>query len=542
MAKQLMFEDSARAELRDGLKELAAAVKVTLGPTGRNVVLHKSWGSPKVTKDGVSVSKEIELPQPFKNMGAKMVNEVASKTSDVVGDGTTTSIVLAEAIYLEGLKHVTAGANPMAIYRGISKAAETATKFITDASVPVKGHNDIAKVATISANNDASVGEILAQAIDAVGKEGVIEVEEGKGMENELNVVEGMQFDRGYISPYFLTNADTLEAVQEDAYILLHEKKISSVREFVPLLEKIAQVGRPLLVVAEDIEGEALAALVINRLQGVLKVCAVKAPGFGDRRKAMLQDLSILTGGQVITEDLGLKLESIELAQLGQAKKIVVTKDNTTIIEGAGKKKDIKARCDQIRSQIEKTTSDYDREKLQERLAKLTGGVAVINAGAATETEMKERKDLLDDALHATRAATAEGVVPGGGVIFLKAIKEVEKARGKARGDEKIGFDIVMHALKAPTAQIADNTGDQGDVVVAQLLEKLEKDKGIGYNANTGQFVDMVKAGIIDPAKVARTALEMAASVAGLMLTTNVLVTDLKDEDKDEEPIAGSVR
>ena len=540
MAKQLMFDDTARAELRDGLKELAAAVKVTLGPTGRNVVLHKSWGSPKVTKDGVSVSKEIELPQPFKNMGAKMVNEVASKTSDVVGDGTTTSIVLAEAIYLEGLKYVTAGINPMAIYRGIGKAAEVATKFISEASVPVKGHNDIAKVATISANNDGSVGEILAQAIDAVGKEGVIEVEEGKGMENELNVVEGMQFDRGYISPYFMTNADTLEAVLEDGYILLHEKKISNVRELIPLLEKIAQVGKPLLLVAEDIEGEALAALVINRLQGVLKVCAVKAPGFGDRRKAMLEDLAILTGAQVITEDLGLKLESIELAQLGQAKKIVVNKDNTTIIEGAGKKKDIKARCDQIRAQIEKTTSDYDREKLQERLAKLTGGVAVIKAGAATETEMKERKDLLDDALHATRAATAEGVIPGGGVIFLKALKNVEKARSKARGDEKIGFDIVMGALKAPTTQIVDNAGEQGDVVVAQLLEKLEKDKNIGYNANTGQFVDMVKAGIIDPAKVARTALEMAASVAGLMLTTNVLVTELKDED--EEPIAGSVR
>ena len=540
MAKQLMFDDAARAELRDGLKELAAAVKVTLGPTGRNVVLHKSWGSPKVTKDGVSVSKEIELPQPFKNMGAKMVNEVASKTSDVVGDGTTTSIVLAEAIYLEGLRHVTAGVNPMSIYRGITKAAETATKFITDASVPVKGHNDIAKVATISANNNASVGEILAQAIDAVGKEGVIEVEEGKGMENELNVVEGMQFDRGYISPYFMTNAETQEAVMEDAYILLHEKKISNVREFIPLLEKVAQVGKPLFVIAEDLEGEALTALVINRLQGVLKVCAVKAPGFGDRRKAMLQDLAILTGGQVITEDLGLKLESIELAQLGQAKKIVVNKDNTTIIEGAGKKKEIKARCDQIRSQIEKTTSDYDREKLQERLAKLTGGVAVINAGAATETEMKERKDLLDDALHATRAATAEGVIPGGGVIFLKAIKDVEKARTKARGDEKIGFDIVIGALKAPTTQIVDNAGEQGDVVVAQLLEKLDGDKSVGYNANTSQFVDMVKAGIIDPAKVARTALEMAASVAGLMLTTNVLVTELKDED--EEPIAGSVR
>jgi chaperonin GroEL len=540
MAKQLMFDDAARAELRDGLKELAAAVKVTLGPTGRNVVLNKSWGSPKVTKDGVSVSKEIELSQPFKNMGAKMVNEVASKTSDVVGDGTTTSIVLAEAIYLEGLKHVTAGANPMAIYRGIGKAADVATKCITDASVPVKGHNDIAKVATISANNNPFVGEKLAEAFDEVGTEGVIQIEEGKGTETELNTVKGMQFDRGYISPYFVTNAETLEAVQEDAYILLHEKKISNVREFIPLLEKVAQVGRPLLVIAEDLEGEALAALVINRLQGVLKICAVKAPGFGDRRKAMLEDLAILTGGQVITEDLGLKLESIELAQLGQAKKIVIGKDNTTIIEGAGKKKDTKARCDQIRSQIEKTTSDYDREKLQERLAKLTGGVAVINAGAATETEMKERKDLLDDALHATRAATAEGVIPGGGVIFLKAIKDLEKARGKARGEEKIGFDIVIGALKAPTTQIVDNSGEQGDVVVAQLLEKLEKDKSIGYDANTGEFVDMIKAGIIDPAKVARTALEMAASVAGLMLTTNVLVTDLKDAE--EEPIAGSVR
>lgn len=540
MAKQLMFDDTARTELREGLKQLAAAVKITLGPTGRNVVLHKSWGSPKVTKDGVSVSKEIELPEPFKNMGAKMVNEVASKTSDVVGDGTTTSIVLAEAIYLEGLKHVTAGANPMALYRGIANASEVATNFITDVSVPVKGHDDIAKVATISANNDAAVGEILADAIDAVGKEGVIEVEEGRGMANELNVVEGMQFDRGFLSPYFVTNPETLETVLEDAYILLHEKKISNVREFIPLLEKIAQVGRPLLVIAEDVEGEALAALVINRLQGILKACAVKAPGFGDRRKAMLQDIAILTGGQVITEDLGIKLESIELAQLGQAKKIVINKDDTTIIEGAGKKKDIQARCDQIRAQIEKTTSDYDREKLQERLAKLTGGVAIINAGAATETEMKERKDLLDDALHATRAAMAEGVIPGGGVIFLRALKEVEKARTKARGEEKIGFDIVAGALKSPTRQIVDNSGEEGDVVVAQLLEKLEKQKNIGYDANTGDFVDMMKAGIIDPAKVARTALEMAASVAGLMLTTSVLVTELKDEE--EEPIAGSVR
>jgi chaperonin GroEL len=539
-AKQLMFDDTARTELRDGLQQLAAAVKVTLGPTGRNVVLHKSWGSPKVTKDGVSVSKEIELPEPFKNMGAKMVNEVASKTSDVVGDGTTTSIVLAEAIYLEGLRHVAAGANPMAINRGIGKATEAATRFIQDVSVPVKGHDDIAKVATISANNDEAVGDILADAIDAVGKEGVIEVEEGKGMANELEVVEGMQFDRGYISPYFVTDPEALECTLEDAYILLHEKKISNVREMIPLLEKIAQLGKPLLIIAEDIEGEALAALVINRLQGVLKVCGVKAPGFGDRRKAMLQDLAILTGGQVITEDLGIKLESVELAQLGQARKISVNKDDTTIIEGGGKKKDLQARCDQIRGQIEKTTSDYDREKLQERLAKLTGGVAVIHAGAATETEMKERKDLLDDALHATRAAAAEGVVAGGGVVFLKATKEVENARAKVRGDEKIGVDIVARALRTPTQQIVDNSGGEGDVVVAQLLEKLEKEKNVGYNANTGEFVDMLKAGIIDPAKVARTALEMAASVAGLMLTTNVLVTELKDEE--EKPIAGSVR
>jgi len=541
MAKQLMFDDAARTELRDGLKQLAAAVKVTLGPTGRNVVLHKSWGSPKVTKDGVSVSKEIELPQPFRNMGAKMVNEVASKTSDVVGDGTTTSIVLAEAIFLEGMKYLAAGINPMAIQKGISKATEVAMDFIKSVSVPVKGHSDIAKVAAVSAHNDPSVGKILADAMDAVGKEGVIEVEDGKSTETELTVVEGMQFDRGYISPYFVTNPETLETVFEDAYILLHEKKVSNIRDLIPLLEKIVHTGRALLVIAEDIEGEALAALVINRLQGVLKVCAVKAPGFGDRRKAMLQDIAIVTSGQVITEDLGIKLESIELSQLGQAKKIVVDKDNTTIIEGAGKKKDVQARCDQIRAQIEKTTSDYDREKLQERLAKLTGGVAVIKAGAPTETEMKERKDLLDDALHATRAAAAEGIVAGGGVAFLRAIKEVEKARAKARGDEKVGFDIIMHALRAPTTQIVDNSGEQGEVVVAELLDRLEKDKNIGYDANVGEYVDMFKAGIVDPAKVARTALQMAASVAGLMLTTNVLVTELKEET-EKEPIPGSVR
>jgi len=542
MAKQMIYGDTARLQLKEGLQKLAAAVKVTLGPTGRNVILQKSWGSPRITKDGVSVSKEVELPEAFANMGAKMVNEVASKTSDEVGDGTTTSIVLAEAIYTEGLRHVTAGANPVSLQRGITKAAEVACEFIRSASVPVKGHADIAKVATISANNDPKVGELLADAIDKVGKEGVIQVEEGKGIENELTVVEGMQFDRGYISPYFLTNPETLEAVLEDAYILIYEKKLSNVRELIPLLERVAQVGKPLLVIAEDVEGEALAALVINKLQGVLKVCAVKAPGFGDRRKAMLGDIAVLTGGQFISEDLGIKLENVELSQLGQAKRIVVTKDNTTIIEGAGKAKDIKARCDQIRAAIEKTTSDYDREKLQERLAKLTGGVAVIKVGAPTETEMKDRKDLIEDALHATRAAAEEGIIPGGGVIFLRAIPEVEKAKAKAKGDEKIGFDIVINALKAPTKQIAENSGQPGDVIVAQLMERLEKEKNLGYDANTGKFVDMFEAGIVDPAKVARTALQTAASVAGLMLTSSVLVTEIKEEEKDKEPVAGAVR
>ena len=541
MAKQLMFDDNARTQLKDGLQELARAVKVTLGPTGKNVILHKSWGSPKVTKDGVTVSKEIELAQPFKNMGAKMVNEVASKTSDAVGDGTTTSIVLAEAIFLEGLRHVAAGANPMLLQRGINKASEVATQYILDESLPVKGHNDIAKVASISANGSPGIGELLAEAMDAVGKEGVIEVEEGKTMENELTVVEGMQFDKGYVSPYFVTNPETLEVIQEDAYILLHEKKISNIRELVPLLEKVAQLGKPLLIIAEEVEGEALAALVINRLQGVIKVCTVKAPGFGDRRKAMLADLAVLTGGEVLTEDLGVKLENIELSQLGQAKKIVVTKDNTTVIEGGGKKKDVKARCEQIRNQIEKTTSDYDREKLQERLAKLTGGVAIIRAGAATETEMKERKDVLDDALHATRAATEEGIVAGGGTIFLRAIEPVNNARTRAKGDEKIGFDIVVDALKAPTMQIADNAGQEGDVVVGKLLEMLEKGKDMGYDAVTGEYTNMVKAGIVDPAKVARIALEMAASVSGLMLTTNILITELKEDEKEEELVAGAV-
>lgn len=539
MAKQMMFEEVARSQLVKGLEKLSSAVKVTMGPTGRNVLLHKSFGSPKVTKDGVSVSKEIELPEVFENMGAKMVNQVASKTSDVVGDGTTTATVLAEAIYKEGLRYLAAGANPVAIQRGINKAVAEVTDFIASQAKPVKGHADIAKVATISANNNAEVGEILANAMDKVGKEGVIEVEEGKSMQTELEVVEGMQFDKGYISPYFMTNSENLEAVLENPYILLHEKKISNVRELVPLLEKIAQVGAQLMIIAEDVEGEALAALVINKLQGVLKVCVVKAPGFGDRRKAMMEDMAILTGGMVVTEDLGIKLESLELNQLGRAAKVVVSKENTTIIEGAGKKKDIKARCDQIRNQIEKTTSNYDKEKLQERLAKLTGGVAVVKAGAATETEMKERKDLLDDALHATKAAAEEGVIPGGGVIFLRSIPVVEKGRSKVKGDEKIGYDIIAKALKAPTMQIVDNSGGEGDVVVAELMEKTG---ATGYNANTGEFTDMLKEGIIDPAKVSRSALQNAASVAGLMLTTNVLVTDIKDDDEDEEPIQGSIR
>ena len=539
MAKQMIFDDVARAHLKQGLSTLAAAVKVTLGPTGKNVLLYKSFGSPKITKDGVSVSKEIELPEPFKNMGAKMVNQVASKTSDVVGDGTTTATVLAEAIYNEGLKNVAAGANPMAIKRGIDKAVEEVVKFIVSKSQKVKGHDDIAKVAAISANNNAEVGKILADAMDKVGKEGVIQVEEGKSLETELEVVEGMQFDRGYVSPYFITKTESLEAVLEDAYILLYEKKLSSIAELIPLLEKIAQVGSPLLIVAEEVEGEVLAALVINKLQGVLKVCAVKAPGFGDRRKAMLGDMGVIIGGQVITEDLGIKIEKIELSQLGRAKKVVIAKENTTIIEGAGTKKDINARCEQIRKQVEATTSDYDREKLQERLAKLTGGVAVIKAGAPTETEMKERKDLLEDALHATKAAAEEGIIPGGGVIFLRAIEKVRQAKAKAADEEKIGFDIIAHALRSPTKQIVKNGGGDGDVVVEKLLEQ---SGNIGYDANTSEFVDMVQAGIIDPAKVARCALQNAASVAGLMLTTNVLITELKEDEQDKSQIEGSVR
>jgi chaperonin GroEL len=539
-AKQMKFDVEARAEIASGLSQLARAVKSTLGPRGRNVVLQKSFGSPRITKDGVTVAKEVELAQPFENMGAKLVMTVASKTGDVAGDGTTTATVLAEAIYNEGLKYVTAGVNPVAVQRGILKAAEVAADAITAQAKKVKGREDYQRVATISANGDKHIGELMADAMEKVGKEGVITVDEGKGVVSELEYTEGMQFDKGYLSPYFMTNPTTLEAVLEDAYILLYEKKISNVADLLPLLNKVVGGSKPLLIIAEDVESEALAALVINKLRGVLKIAAVKAPGFGDRRKAMMGDLAVVTGGTFVSEDLGLKLESVEVEHLGNAKRVVIDKDNTLIVQGAGKKKDIESRTEQIRTQIERTTSDYDREKLQERLAKLTGGVAVIKAGAATETEMKERKDLIDDALHATRAAAEEGIVPGGGVAFLRAIAAVEAAQGKARGDEKLGFDIVAEALRAPARQIADNAGEDGEVVVAQILEN--KSLTYGYNAATDQYVDMLKEGIIDPAKVARTALLNAASVAGLALTTDVLITELKEKKGETAvPVSGAV-
>jgi chaperonin GroEL len=536
--KQMLFDQRAAESVVSGLSKLAAAVKVTLGPTGRNVLLQKSWGSPRVTKDGVSVSKEIELPQPFENMGAKMVNEVASKTSDIAGDGTTTAVVLAEAIFKEGLKNVASGANPMLLKRGIDKAVEVAVDQIVKMSIKVKGSDDITKVGTVSANGDEAIGKMLADAMEQVGKEGVITIEEGKSLETEKRVVEGMQFDKGYISPYFITNAAEMECVLEDAYILICEKKISSLRDFVPLLEKIVTAGKPLLVITEDLEGEALAALVVNRLRGILKCCAVKAPGFGDRRKAMLGDLAVVTGGEFISEDRGLKLESLELNQLGRAEKIVIDKDTTTIIEGAGKQSDVKARADQIRAQIEKTTSDYDREKLQERLAKLTGGVAVIRVGGATETEVKERKDLVDDAFHATKAAMEEGIVPGGGVALLRCIEPIKNAAKNSEGDERTGMLLVSRALEGPTRQIADNSGQDGAVIVAEILEN----KGsYGYDARRGEFCDMIKQGVIDPAKVVRCALQNAASVAGVLLMTNVMITELKDKDQENE-IPGSVR
>ncbi len=536
-AKQMLYDADARAAMLEGISKLAAAVKVTLGPTGRNVLLQKSFGGPKVTKDGVTVSKDIDLPNPFENMGAKMANQVANKTSTVAGDGTTTAVVLAEAIVREGLKTVAAGANPMAVKRGIDIAVAAATEQIKTLAKKVKGTDDLRKVATVSANWNEDIGAKIAEAFDAVGTDGVVEVEEGKGIETELEVVEGMQFDKGYISAYFMTNPNTLEAVLEDALILIHEKKISSLRDLVPVLEKAASAGKPLMIIAEDVEGDALAALVLNKLRGVLNVCAVKAPAFGERRKAILGDIAALTGGQVISEDLGIKLENVELSQLGSAKKLIVSKDNTTVMEGAGKKKDIEARIEQIRNQIETTTSDYDREKLTERLAKLTGGVAVIRAGAATETEMKERKDLIDDAVHATRAASEEGVVAGGGTTPLACLDAVTKSRDKARGDEKIGVEIVLKALRAPACQIARNAGEDGEVIVANIIENGCKK---GYNARTGEYVDMVAEGIIDPAKVTRTALQNAASVAGLLLTTDVMVTDF-DDDEEVEKINGAV-
>jgi chaperonin GroEL len=540
-AKQMKFGVDARAEIGNGLYQLSRAVRATLGPRGRNVILQKSFGSPRITKDGVTVSKEIELPQPFENMGAKLVNMVASKTGDVAGDGTTTAVVLAEAIYRAGLKYTTGGVNPVLIQRGILKATEVAAEAIKKQSRPVKGREDYKRVATISANGDEHIGDLMADAMEKVGKEGVITVDEGKGTESTLEYTEGMQFDKGYLSPYFMTNPTTLEAELENALILIHEKKISNLAELLPLLNKTVTSGRPLLIIAEDVEAEALAALVVNKLRGVLSVCAVKAPGFGDRRKALMGDIAVVTGGKFISEDLGLKLENVEIDDLGSAKRIAVDKDKTLIIEGGGKRKDIETRSDQIRAQIEKTTSDYDREKLQERLAKLTGGVAVIKAGAATETEMKERKDLIDDALHATKAAAEEGIVPGGGTAFLRAIPAVEAARDKSKSDdERIGFEILAEALRSPARQIADNAGEDGEVIVAEILEN--KNAAWGYNAASAEFVDMFKAGIIDPTKVARTALQNAASAIGLALTTDVLVTELKEKKGEEtKPVAGAV-
>ena len=529
-AKQMMYSDHARREILTGIRKLSAAVKSTLGPVGRNVLIQKSWGAPRITKDGVTVSKEIELPEPFQNMGAKLVNEVASKTGDVAGDGTTTATVLAEAIYAEGLKHVTAGANPVAIKRGIDAAVEIAVKSIKDQSIAVRGKDDIAKVGTVSANGDKEVGKMLAEAFAKVGKDGVVEIEEGKSIDTTWEHVEGMQFDKGFLSPYFITNPGTLEAVLENPAILIYEKKISNLRDLVPLLEKNLTTGKPLLIIAEDIEGEALATLVVNRLRGVLNICAVKAPGFGDRRKAMMGDIATLTGGEFISEDQGIKLEQVELSQLGTAKRVVITKDNTTIIEGAGKKKDIDARINQIKMQIEKTTSDYDREKLQERLAKMTGGVAVVRVGGSTEIEVKERKDLVDDAFHATKAAAEEGIIPGGGAAYLRAIKPVRDAGKKIEGDEAFGYQIIAKALESPVRQIAENGGYDGGVVVDEVLSA---SKTTGFNAATGDYVDMFEAGIIDPAKVARVALQNAASVAGLLLTTDVLCTEYK-ADKHE--------
>src|SRR5438876_194690 len=527
-AKQLLFDEAARQAVLRGVAKLSKAVTATLGPKGRNVVLDKKFGSPTVTKDGVTVAKEIELEDPYENMGAQMVREVASKTSDAAGDGTTTATVLAEAIYREGLKFVTSGANPIGIQRGVMKAVESAVAHLDKIAKKVKDKEEIKQVATVSANWDKTIGEIIADAMDKVGKDGTITVEEAKSIETTLDVVEGMQFDKGYMSPYFVTNAEAMEAVLENAYILNYEKKISSLKDMLPLLEKVAKAGRPLLIISEDVEGEALATLVVNKLRGTINVCAVKAPGFGDRRKAMLEDIAVLTGGRCITEDLGIKLENVKLDDLGRAKRITIDKESTTIVEGEGKQSDIQGRVSQIRRQIEETTSDYDREKLQERLAKLAGGVAVINDGAATETEMKEKKARVEDALHATRAAVEEGIVPGGGVAFIRAQKALDNMRG-LDGDEKVGVQIVRRAIEEPTRQLADNAGKEGALVV----EEVKKRKGNeGYDVSAGEYTDLVKAGIVDPTKVARSALQNAASIAGLLLTTEALVTEIPEKEK----------
>jgi chaperonin GroEL len=528
MAKQVIHGEDSRQAILRGINQLADAVAITLGPKGRNVVIDKKFGSPTITKDGVTVAKEIELKEPLENMGAQMVREVASKTSDVAGDGTTTATVLARQIFKEGVKTVAAGANPMALKRGIEKAVERAVEAIKDQSKPVKG-DAIAQVGTVSANGDQTIGGIIAEAMKKVGKDGVITVEESKSLDTLLEVVEGMQFDRGYLSAYFVTDPERMEATLENALILLNEKKISSMKDLLPLLEQVAKLGKPLLIVAEDVEGEALATLVVNKLRGTLQVCAVKAPGFGDRRKAMLEDIAILTGGKVISEDLGIKLENVKLEDLGKAKKITIDKDNTTIVEGAGKAADIQGRVATIRRQIEETTSDYDREKLQERLAKLVGGVAVIKVGAATETELKEKKARVEDAMHATRAAVEEGIVPGGGVTLVRAAKALDSLKLKDE-DEQIGVNIVKRALEEPLRKIAENAGHEGAVIVERV--KAEKSDNMGFNAESEQFEDLVKAGVIDPAKVARTALQNAASIAALMLTTEALVSEIPEEKK----------
>ncbi len=533
-AKQLLFDEAARQKVLRGVELLSRAVKVTLGPKGRNVVIDKKFGSPTVTKDGVTVAKEVELPDPYENMGAQMVKEVASKTSDAAGDGTTTATVLAEGIYREGLKNVTAGSNPVYLKRGIDKAVEAAVTELARVSKKVSDREEIRQVATVSANWDDTIGNIIADAMDKVGKDGTITVEEAKSIETTLDVVEGMQFDKGYLSPYFTTNAESQEAVLEDAYVLIHEKKISNLQEFLPLLQTVAKSGKPLLVIAEEVEGEALAALVVNKIRGTLNVCAVKAPGFGDRRKAMLEDIAVLTGGRCITEDLGLKLENLQIADLGRAKRIVVDKENTTIVEGSGKSSDIQARVKQIRRQIEETTSDYDREKLQERLAKLAGGVAVINVGAATEAEMKEKKARVEDALHATRAAVEEGIVAGGGVALLRTAKVIDALQ--LEGDEKIGSQIVRRAIEHPLKQLCSNAGIDGGVIVKEVLGSKGNN---GYNVATDKFEDLVKAGVVDPTKVTRTALQNAASIAGLLLTTECMITEIPEKEKAPASPAG---